>query len=104
MEGGMVAILWVRSWALLSAEDACTSALCVVDPGRYLHLLLLTPVLIPQTIRKWLSNLLPQCSYGSKNVNQNLAGMNDVCKGEMQASYFPCPIKRTAFEPKNAFL
>lgn len=47
MEGGMVAILWVRSWALLSVDNACTSALSAVDPGRCLCLLLLTPVLIP---------------------------------------------------------
>lgn len=46
--GGMVAVLWVRSRALLSAKNACMSALCAVGPGRCLCLLLLTPVLIPR--------------------------------------------------------
>lgn len=49
----------------------------------------------PQAIRKMLSNLLPQCSHRSKNMNQNLAGMNDVCRENYKRPIFPCPIKHS---------
>lgn len=94
--GGMVAVLWVRSRALLSAKNACMSE-CLVCCGPWQVPLppAADPSSDPQAIRKWLSNLLPQCSHRSKNMNQNLAGMNDVCRENYKRPIFPCPIKHS---------
>lgn len=46
----------------------------------------------PKSLEKQLSNLLTMLRYKSRNVNQFLANMSQVCKGAMKVSFLPyCP-------------
>lgn len=70
-----------------NAGNAYASTLCVLEHKLVSLLPVSDPSSDPQSVAKWLSNLLTTLRYKSKNVNQYLANMNDACKGEMKISF-----------------
>lgn len=89
----------MRSWDFSAcAGNAYTSTSCVLEHKLVFSLPISDPSSDPQSVGKWLSNLLTTLRYKSKNVNHYLANMNDACKG-MKVSFFSP--SRMTLEPNN---
>ena len=99
---GALALRWVRSQdSSVCAGNAYTSTLCVLEHKLLSLLPVSDPSSDPQSVGKWVSNLLTVLRYKSKNVDQYLANMSDAYKGKMKVSFFFFPLSSMTLEPKN---